>query len=472
MDSTALDELMSIAYSAPKRSGTLGVLPTLSPGTSVPSMSLGTPRFCNDQDRPVHSSNIEQGIVGLDGTVPIACIEWQRVTFYREPFRDPRPQQRNLFSDQNLTRGKFNGYMSPATRRKVRKSVSTWIRSVMLYRAEVKKRWDPGRAYPVFLTLTLPMAQAHTDAEINRACLQPFLIRLKRDYEIENYFWRAEAQENGNLHYHLLIDRYIPKRYLQLAWNMSIEALGYLTKYYEASGSLTPPSTEVHRIKDKVQDKNTGKWRTVDPVDYLLDYVMDTPTPEPEVTDADGNTEPKPDGDPSAEEKPRKLIGRIRKADGTIETYITRAISGRVWGMSDTLREIREPRAEATVEMVTALEKAREAGILKRVDQEHATMYFGPVGLVLSRSKASAWMLVKEYYLQVFGHLYPDQLPPEYVRRHPRMDPRNLWIDFENAALYHRLKVEGPSPTFETAADLDQWIAEQNNKPKTQAKRA
>lgn len=342
----------------------------------------------------------------------------------------------------------------------------------MLYRAEVKRKYDPGRAYPVFLTVTLPSDQVHSDAEINRRCLQPFLQHLKRDYEIENYFWRAEAQANGRVHFHILVDRYIPKRVLQLTWNLCTNALGYLDRYFEATGSVTPPSTEVHRIKERVQDRKTGKWRTVDPVDYLLDYVMDTPTPE--------EPEPKPEGangttdqsSTSNDEKPRKLIGRIRKADGTIETYETRAISGRVWGMSDSLRDIREPRAEATVEMVTALEKAKESGLLRRVDQEHATMYFGPVGLVLSRAQHSAWMLVKSYYLQVFGYLYPAQLPSDYVRDNPPMDPRNLWIDFENAALYHRLKLEGPSPTFETAADLDAWIADQNNKRATKARRA
>jgi hypothetical protein len=44
------------------------------------------------------------------------------------------------------------------------------------------------------------------------------------------------------------------------------------------------------------------------------------------------------------------------------------------------------------------------------------------------------------------------------------MDPRNLWIDFDNAALYHRLKLEEDSPVFETAADLDAWIEEQSRK--------
>lgn len=421
-------------------------------------MSLGTSRLCNDQTYPRPSSEVASEIIGGDGSTPIACIEWNRITFYRESHRATRPPQRKLFRDQNLTRGQFNGYMSPATRRKVRRIVSTWMRSMMIYRAEVKKRWDPGRAYPVFVTVTLPSKQVHDDAVINRACLQPFIQKLKRDYEIENYFWRAEAQDNGNVHYHLLTDRYIPKRYLQLTWNMCTEALGYLTRYYELSGSLTPPSTEVHRIRTRIQDKRTGQWKEVDPVDYLLEYVMDTPQPEPDEV-------------PVGEERkePRKLIGKQRHSDGSTTTYVTRSISGRVWGMSDNLREIREPRAEASFEMVVALETAREKGILKRFDNEHATMYFGPVGLVLSRSNPSTWKLIKEYYMHVFSWLYPDQLPQEWKKSNPAMSPQNLWIDLEHVALYHKLKLEGPSPTFETAAQLDQWIVQQAKKTTTAA---
>lgn len=447
------DGLMAVEFVRPSDPAPRGVLPTLVPSTPSISMSLGTRRLCNDPTSPRPTDDFARGITGIDGSVPVACIEWNRVTFYREPIRDARPPQRSLFAEQNLTRGSFNGYMSPATRRKVRKCVSTWIRSIMLYRAHVKRRWDPGRAYPVFVTLTLPADQVHSDAEINRKCLQPFLIRLRRDYGIENYFWRAEAQENGRVHFHLLTDRYIPKRYLQLAWNMSVEALGYLTRYFQSTGSLTPPSTEVHRITDRVRDKKTGAWRTVDPVDYLLDYVMDTPAPEPDDPNA-----------PTESEKPKRLLGRIRHSDGSIETYVTRPITGRVWGMSDTLREIREPRAEATVGLVQALEEAKLAGTVRRVDLEHATMYFGPVGLVISRSSEAAWRLVKGYYLNVFGHLYPDQLPPEFTRAHPLQDPRNLWIDFENIATYHRLRMEGPPPVFQTAVELDQWIAQQNDR--------
>lgn len=436
-----------------KERATAGALPFIGDLARVPSMSLGTHRFCNSLPSTAPPTDLAAAVLGSEGSTPVACIEWNRITVYREPHERKGKRVQRIASMKNLTRGVFNGYMSPATRRKVRRPVSTWIRSMMLWRAEVKRKYDPGRAYPTFLTVTLPSRQVHTDAEITRACLGPFIQRLKRDYEIEHYFWRAEAQENGNVHYHLLVDKYIPKRYLQLAWNMSAEALGYLTRYFEESGSLTPPSTEVHRVTDKKRDPKTGKWRTVDPVDYLMEYVLDAPTMEK----GDPNS-------PEDEQKPRKIIGRWRKADGSIIEYVTRPITGRVWGMADALREIREPRAEVSVDMAVTLEKAREAGILKRVDNERATMYFGPVSLVLGRAKREAWAVVKTYYLTVFGHLYPALLPPEYLDKHPQQDPHNLWIDLDHAAMYRRVKMEEEAPVFKTAQELDAWIAERERK--------
>lgn len=378
-------------------------------------MSLGTSRLCNDLKvpRPLH-------------TFPTAAIEWNRITMYHEPSIKPRDPNTNPPNIDNLTRGIYNGYMSPATKRKFRRIASTWLRSIMLYRAEVKRKWDPGRAYPTMITLTLPVQQVHTDREIYRACLMPWIQMMRREYSIEQYVWRAEAQENGNLHYHVIVDRYIPKRAITLSWNQAIDNLDYRARYFVETGSLEPPSTEVHALKEKVQDPETKEWRTVDPVDYLVDYLMDAAVLEPE--------EPQIEGE---EPKPRKLIGHYRDKDGKHCTYITRPITGRVWGMSDQLRTIKEPKARASLPLINALEAARKTGAVRRVDKEHATMYFGKISVVLGRADPGAWHVIKEFYLQIFGHIYKDQLPPEHIRKFPPMDPDGLWIDLDNYAFYY-----------------------------------
>lgn len=426
-------------------------------------MSLGSHRLCDDPRQQPPKSAEDAVILNEYERPTIACIEWRRVTLYREagpkrieppppPGKDQpkestdqkaahEPGSAEAIRDGNLTRGVFNGYMSPATRRKVRKIVSTWVRAIMLYRADIKKRWDPGRAYPVFVTVTLPSDQLHSDAEINRACLQPFLVMLRRHHGIENYFWRAEAQENGRVHFHILTDRYIGKEDLQVSWNKAVNRLGYVDRYYEATGEAMPPSTEIHRVRSQVKDKKTGQMRDVDPVDYLLDYVMDA-----------AQLEQLPPGEDQDKDKPRRLVGKYRAADGRIVTYYTRPITGRVWGMSDALRAIREPRAEVSYRLIKALEQATDAGVLRRIDQDHATLYFGPVALVIGRAHRGMWQLIKDYYINVFGYLYPAQLPPEYVRGKPLTSPINLWLDLQHFATYTRTP-----PVIEEALPRWDW---------------
>ena len=382
---------------------------------SGPLMSLEESRLCNDR------------WCGEVGSEPlVASIEWSRVTIYRQPSaRPPKPSDRPP-GNGNLTRGRFNGYMSPASRRTFKRIVGTWLRSMQLYRAEVKRKYDPGRAYPTFCTLTLSAEQTHTDREIYRACLMPWLQIMRREYGVEHYAWRAEAQENGNLHYHVLLDRYIPKESVTGSWNMCQDALGYRSKFARLTGSICPPSTQIMEVKTHRKDKKTGKVREVDPVAYMLDYLTDTPQEVP--------TAPGEERDPNA---PRKLQGRYRLPNGDEVTYTTRPISGRVWGMSDGLRNLSEPKSVATAELVGVLQAAATAGTLRQVATEHAVFFFGPVALVLGRSSPAAWHTVKAYYLQVFGALYPAQLPREHLAKHPPMDPIGLWIDPHEAALYY-----------------------------------
>lgn len=404
-----------------------GVVQEIIDAHAAASMGLDTRRLCNEPGSPRHR-----------GTGLHASLYPSKVTIYRQPSAKPRDPLAAQRSEQNLTRGQFNGYMSPASRRKFRRHVGIWLRAIQVYRRDVKRRWDPGRAYPTLATLTLPVEQAHEDREINRKCLQPFLQVMRREYGVELYAWRAEAQENGNLHYHCLLDRYVPKRALQAAWNMCIDTLDYRARYFCETGSLDPPSTNILAVRDKIKDPKTGKWRSVDPVAYLLDYLSDAPVIDPE-------------DQPGVDEEPRKrrLIGFYRDEEGVRRSYVTRPIEGRVWGMSDKLREVQEPKIEVTPDLVLALEEAAQAGDLKRIDLDHATVYAGRVYTALGRANPGFWALLNDYHIQVFAWLYPKQIPPDYKWRKGIFDPRGLWLDLSTMSYFY-------PPTLEERQDA--WI--------------
>lgn len=82
-----------------------------------------------------------------------------------------------------------------------------------------------------FITLTLPSKQIHTDNQIKALCLNQFLIEISRYHKVSNYVWRAEYQKNGNIHFHILVNKYIFWNDIRNRWNRIINKLGYVDRY-------------------------------------------------------------------------------------------------------------------------------------------------------------------------------------------------------------------------------------------------
>jgi hypothetical protein len=113
-----------------------------------------------------------------------------------------------------------------------------------------KKRME---YYPVFLTLTLPATQEDTDVKIKRDLLNKFLIYGKRKSQFENYIWKAEKQKNGNIHFHLITDKFFNKDALQSQWNGILKSTNYMARFSEKFGHENPPSTHVTKIGTSVR---------------------------------------------------------------------------------------------------------------------------------------------------------------------------------------------------------------------------
>ena len=140
--------------------------------------------------------------------------------------------------------------MSPKTKSKVKQYVSTWVNAC---EEITKKRTYPKAKklpYLTFVTLTLPSKQGHEDNEIKRTCLIPFIQTLQRKYNVWNYFWRAEAQKNNNIHFHLIIDSYIDHISLKGEWNKCINKLQYVDEFEKKHGHTNPNSTDIHKLND------------------------------------------------------------------------------------------------------------------------------------------------------------------------------------------------------------------------------
>ncbi|MBA4849471.1 hypothetical protein [Emticicia sp. BO119] len=139
----------------------------------------------------------------------------------------------------------YNGYLSPNTKRMIKKRLDNWLTSISenVKFKYLKKEVNRNQVYPTFITLTLPDKQKHKDQTIKDRCFMPFIEWLTSASQevdrkgnpkgcgVQCYFWRAETQKNGNVHFHLIVDRYIPYDRLRKKWNQYIERLGYVTRY-------------------------------------------------------------------------------------------------------------------------------------------------------------------------------------------------------------------------------------------------
>lgn len=125
----------------------------------------------------------------------------------------------------NIDKKEF-GTISKNTVKEYKKRIELFVNALKFSR---KKKTE---FYLTFVTLTLPAKQMHTD-NVLKKCLNRFIDLIKKSKDVKNYVWKAEAQKNGNIHFHILIDRFINHEYIKKSWNNIIGKLGYISKYAE-----------------------------------------------------------------------------------------------------------------------------------------------------------------------------------------------------------------------------------------------
>lgn len=125
----------------------------------------------------------------------------------------------------------YSGQMSVKAKSKARRYVSNWLTALSARAGNAWADTSIAGQKITFVTLTLPGLQVHTDHELKRLALRPYLQELKRKFGADNYLWRAEPQKNGNVHFHILFDRFIPAYQVRKLWNVALARLGYINTY-------------------------------------------------------------------------------------------------------------------------------------------------------------------------------------------------------------------------------------------------
>lgn len=183
--------------------------------------------------------------------IPQVSISTRKVVFY-DYWDGVRRSNHSKFTP--FLRQKVNR-ISAKTYKRMRDAIQTLIDTAPYKTVFVRSTQSYFRYKVNFITLTLPSKQIHTDKEIQLQCLRPFLEAWQKRRPALLYVWKAEVQENGNVHYHIVSNSFYHYKKLRKDWNKYVEKLGYCSR----SSSDNPNSTDVHALDPS---KNIAQYLT------------------------------------------------------------------------------------------------------------------------------------------------------------------------------------------------------------------
>lgn len=186
------------------------------------------------------------------------CISLYSLPAHRQIRSDAQKQ-----AQIHLQHNAHKGLISLKAEKRIKNAID-WL----LYLSETKSFYN--RKYKkhfnfklCFVTLTLSAEQFHSDNVIKKELLNQFLVEFRTTWKVKHYVWRAEPQKNGNIHFHIVCDKFIPWSDLRNRWNRCQAKLGYIDKFKAKHNHRNPNSTDVHSIqKIKNLSRYLAKYMT------------------------------------------------------------------------------------------------------------------------------------------------------------------------------------------------------------------
>lgn len=166
------------------------------------------------------------------------------------PKNDPLSKmRRQMRAKQMQQRATYtNGTMSSETARKL-KSIAEAYLAAIYYRRDAQQRAGVRiTCVPTFITLTYPSVVTHPHEHCKRRHLGAFLSYLSRTKAVNAHIWRAELQQNGNIHFHVFGHKFVEWQWVRATWNNIVAADGYIDAFEKQHGHRNPNSTDVEKI--------------------------------------------------------------------------------------------------------------------------------------------------------------------------------------------------------------------------------
>lgn len=153
-----------------------------------------------------------------------------------------RSINRNVKNLRQFNNNKSNGVISDRSKSKLKNLIVNYCTTEQNYIKEIIGKNESSsvnvsnlaRHELKFVTLTIPPTISETDTIVKKKYLNPYLTWLGRN-GVSHYIWTAEAQANGQIHFHLIIN----------AWHKE-----YTTKWQSLTSNYTQYAIQDRPIKN------------------------------------------------------------------------------------------------------------------------------------------------------------------------------------------------------------------------------
>jgi hypothetical protein len=238
----------------------------------------------------------------------------------------------------------------------------------------------------VFLTLTLASLQIHSDQLLKSLLVNQLIIELKKRYHICHYVWRCEKQSNGNVHFHFIVDQFVPHAEIREIWNRIQNKLGYVDRYAVKMRDL---SFNAYKELFTYSKKSTlesirASWKKGKATDWQF----------PNSTDIHS-------------------LQFINSIDDYLIKYMSKdeqnkGIGGRLWGCSHSLSNLTGGRdiLDSTIE--EELNRLVESKRVKVVDGDYYSIIFYDFKLFEELGCYKLWSMLREWLIIHFN-IKPDE---------------------------------------------------------------
>lgn len=268
-----------------------------------------------------------------DGNLPIYELHVQPTYSVIIPQRSGNRSERSVLqflNEKNLQlaheTSRTNEAGEVVKRTLSKKAVRRLTNAVNWLVVSARKKWifdkSTGKRYSFFVnfvTLTLPTTD-HTisDNHFKKVMLHNFINTCRYKFDMKNFVWKVEAQENGNIHAHFTTDTFIHWRALRDVWNRILLKNGLIDTYRKKHENMS--------FDDYYIAYQKGSEYCYNRLKKAYDYGVSTFWSDPNTTDVHSVHKVKDIGSYLA-----KYMGK--KEDDR------REISGRLWGCSYNLSE-------------------------------------------------------------------------------------------------------------------------------------